>query len=291
MMEEKRDETEFDKWFSTYGLITSERILGQYNINLPKKERIASIVTPASFYRRLLKIPLKNVLNGIVLQQANDYHLYAQKLYIDYLLSGESAKPPESQGASTREELEIERQALVALGDELNQMQLKQDGFISQSQKKLITLSDELQRQLSNKRASFAGFEARFSVQLSDAITYALIYSGYHNNDDADGKRIFIAKMSEYCKASFTAEQNEELEIELTPLFAVLEKTEQQIKELLSSVQELSISIRHFRTEFYESILRILNLMNMLPEYRMDAEQDAYNRQLLSFDKTLGEMS
>ncbi|HAU1956168.1 TPA: hypothetical protein F8S46_15140, partial [Legionella pneumophila] len=104
-MDEIKKDDELSQWLSTYGTITAERILGRYNISLPQDEILEAINIPSSFYRHLLQIPLKNVLNGIVIQQASDYHVYAQKLLIDYLLSGESSKEPDSQGAGTRESL------------------------------------------------------------------------------------------------------------------------------------------------------------------------------------------
>ena len=90
-MDGEKADNELSQWFSTYGVITAERILGNYKINLAHTDLVGAIKSPFSFYHRLLQVPLKNVLNGIVLQQANDYHIYAQKLFIDYLLSGESA--------------------------------------------------------------------------------------------------------------------------------------------------------------------------------------------------------
>ena len=80
-MAENLTDNEFSKWFSTYGLITSQRILGHYKIKLTVEELIPAIKTANSFYHILVKIPLKNVLNGIILQQANDYHVYVQKLF------------------------------------------------------------------------------------------------------------------------------------------------------------------------------------------------------------------
>ena len=120
----------FSQWFSTYGVITAERILGTYHIILAQTDLLAGIKNPHSFYHQMVQIPLKNVLNGIILQQANDYHIYVQKLFIDYLLSGESAKSEESQGAHTRESLESERKQLVSLGEEFNKKQLAHDSLI-----------------------------------------------------------------------------------------------------------------------------------------------------------------
>ena len=91
-MSDEKLENDISQWFSTYGVITAERILGRYQIQLPQTELVAAVKNPFSFYHKLVELPIRNVLNGIVLQQANDYHIYVQKLYIDYLLSGETSK-------------------------------------------------------------------------------------------------------------------------------------------------------------------------------------------------------
>lgn len=104
----------------------------------------------------MLRVPLRNVLNGIILQQANDYHVYVQKLFIDYLLSGENSKGEEAQGASTREVIEKERQQLVALGDEFNNVQGEHDYLIANSQAALIKIAQmfnaELDKAISSLR-------------------------------------------------------------------------------------------------------------------------------------------
>src|SRR5690606_37160436 len=102
------------------GVITAERMLNRYQIRLQSTELLIAIKSPVSFYHRLLQVPLRNVLNGIIMQQAYDYHVYAQKLFIDYLLSGESGKDEEAQGALTRDAIENERKQLVILGGEFN---------------------------------------------------------------------------------------------------------------------------------------------------------------------------
>ena len=86
-MAEERTENELSIWLSTYGLITAERILERYGIHLQHEDLLSAIKNPKNFYHQLLRIPLKNVFNGIILQQAQDYQSYGQKIFIDYLMS------------------------------------------------------------------------------------------------------------------------------------------------------------------------------------------------------------
>ena len=145
-MSVEKSENDLSHWFSTYGVITAERILGRYHINLAQIDLVAAVKSPFSFYHKVLQIPLRNVLNGIVLQQANDYHVYVQKLFIDYLLSGENSKDESSPGASTREALENERQQLLALGEEYHQKEGEHNHLISSSQNFLIKLSADFNK-------------------------------------------------------------------------------------------------------------------------------------------------
>ena len=115
--------TDLSTWFSTYGLLTSQRILERFNIHLKGDELIAAMKDPGNLNYLWLKVPLKNIFNGIIFQQAHDYQVYAQKLFIDYLLSGDSAKEADSPGANTRESLEEERIKL----QEMNEAFAKQE--------------------------------------------------------------------------------------------------------------------------------------------------------------------
>src|ERR1700733_6213863 len=129
-MSEDRKEDALSAWLSTYGLITAERILERYQIRLQQKELFSVVKNPNTFYHRLLRVPLKNVLNGIIMQQVHDYQVYTQKLFVDYLLSGESEKDEESPGGMAREDLEEERNKLLKLNEGFHQLELAQNKLI-----------------------------------------------------------------------------------------------------------------------------------------------------------------
>lgn len=216
-MDADQKENELSHWFSTYGLITAERILGKYSIVLPQETLLSAIKDPASFYHRILQVPLKNVLNGIVLQQAHDYHVYAQKLFIDYLLSGDSAADENSQGASTRERMEEERLNLITLGKEFHQQQLDQDSLIAASQAYLIKVTKEW--------------------------------------NEAEEGAVFHEHLETY----------------------------------LQQAKEMNAQARMFRSRFYNAIIRVTELIKLMPNYRIDEAQDLVNREPLYFDKTIGD--
>jgi hypothetical protein len=135
---------EKNAWFPTYGMLTYQRILERFNIVLPQEELIRASQDTRSPYHQLLRVPLKNIFNGIILQQAQDYQVYAQKLFIDYLLTLEDNPDPNAQGAIVREDLEAQRLLLLNLitlfreQDEIHQI------IIAESQALLIDLSQDL---------------------------------------------------------------------------------------------------------------------------------------------------
>ena len=143
-MKEKNEQTDWSSWFSTYGLLTSERILERFNIHVSHDTLINEVKNKNSIYFQLLVVPLKNVFNGIILQQASDYQIYAQKLFVDYLLSGEDAKDKDSPGADTRSLLEEERLTLIATGEEFRIADESHQLLIAKTQTKLVELTKDL---------------------------------------------------------------------------------------------------------------------------------------------------
>jgi len=138
-------EDELSTWLSTYGLVTVERIFSQLGLHLKYEELVHAIHDSTNIYFEVLRVPFKNILNGIILNQAMDYREFAQKLFIDFLLSG-SANDSETTPASeseAKEALEAERLHLITLGDEFDLQDFECNKLIAESQKALIALSHE----------------------------------------------------------------------------------------------------------------------------------------------------
>ncbi|WP_131794543.1 hypothetical protein [Fluoribacter gormanii] len=290
-MNGEQADTELSNWFSTYGVITAERILGRYKVNLAQSELVEAIKSPYSFYHRMLRVPLKNVLNGIVLQQANDYHVYTQKLFIDYLLSGENSKGEEAQGASIREDLENERQQLVTLGDEFHNVHGQHDYLIANSQAALIRLAQIFNTELEKAITAMStllkstGISEKKS-KIRRAINHALIYSNIL--DVQNNQFLFIEKMNEILKISLTEDLEKKMVMVLSEILQIDMDFDEQISDFVAQTEELSRAANSYRTLFYETILRVVDLMKSLPDYKIDPEQDAINREPLYFDKTIG---
>lgn len=133
---------ELQSWFSTYGLITIERIFAQYGLKIQQEQVHIILRDPESIYHLFLQIPFRNILNGIILNQASDYRGFLQKLFIDYLVSGAANEADAPlQGGAIRESLEEERGRMISLSDEFDIDHFKYEVLISESQKDLIKLA------------------------------------------------------------------------------------------------------------------------------------------------------
>ncbi len=218
-MSETNEQTDWSSWFSTYGLLTAERILERFNITLPHESLIKAIKDTNSVYNQLLRVPLRNVFNGIILQQAQDYQTYAQKLFVDYLLSGADAVDVESPGALTRDEIEKQRTLLTELADTFQKQVETHQLLIAESQNKLIDLTKNMGALLHDN---------------SDKV--ASVVADYAEQADTNNARL-----------------------------------------------------RDFRHQFYDLILRVTELLTLLPDYKPDHEKETINRASLAFDSLIGE--
>lgn len=290
-----KSEQALDYKFSTYGMMTAERILKRYQIKLSLLDLEAAIKSPFSFYHKLLDIPLKNILNGIVLQQANDYQVYAQKLFIDYLLSGEGSKEESSPGVSIREALENERQQLVILGEEYHQKEGEHNQLISQSQSTLMKIAGKFNMALEKSinlvmhlLEKSGNSEEKNKVR--EAIHYALINCDLTSKKLQGNELIFVEKMNERLKCSLTDDFKKDIITCLSDILDLILQFDEQTSTYLERAEAMTVQVNSIRSQFYDFILRILELIRLLPEYKIDLRQDLMNREALYFDKSIGEL-
>lgn len=285
------EDNELTQWYSTYGFITAERILSKYHINLPSDMLSSAIRNSSSFYHRLMQVPLKNVLNGIVLQQAQDYHIYAQKLFIDYLLSGESVAPDTSPGAFTRESLEQERHILVTHGDAFHQVQLTHEALIAASQNYLIKTTNQWQAKFEKAIQSLKttlndeGLSVKSST-IRQAIHHVFIRCG----SGQEAPSLVVDTLNEVLACSMDAGVKDKLFLDLSELISDSALFEENTADFYTQALAMRERSKSYRTQFYNTILRINDLIKLVPDYKINVEQDVINRELLYFDKSIGEV-
>jgi hypothetical protein len=296
MMGEVQADTgnDLSEWLSTYGLITAERILERYSIRLQRQDLISAIKSPNTFYHRLIRVPLRNVLNGIILQQAHDYQVYAQKLFIDYLMSGETAKGEDSPGALTREDLEKDRQTLIKVSEEFHETELAHNLLIAESQKSLITLAREWQVLLLQvaKKIKQSLHSAKIAEdRIVEAINILLITQDSTRKEEAFIQEDSWPRIERVIGQSLSAEQRQEILAQLFKLKEFMAEAEHSLNAFMERIQEMTTGLRNFRSQFYQLILSTNELIKLLPEYHPDNVQVQENRESLYFDKAIGEQS
>ena len=293
IMTDEKTPTDLSIWLSTYGTLTANRILERFNIYLDSDELVSAIKDPLSIYHQLLIVPLKNVFNGIILQQAQSYQVYAQKLFIDYLLTGESGKEETSPGANTRDDLEQERIKLVTLDEDFQNLVFTHQQLISESQLALIKASKRLINTL--KKASVGVSQILKGNNLSKeehiiqkAIRTGMIHHASINQDVLAVNSSFWMEMA----AVLTFSLDDQLREKLAAVLIVLDDPRHEVEEALSIYKERSvdmgINLRSYRRQFYDIILRGTELLNFLPDYRVNTEQVVLNRAEIHFDPNLG---
>ena len=223
MTTESLVQDEIETWFSTYGSITVERILKQFGFSIDPS-RIKSIIhTPDSIYYQFLRVPVHSILNEIIINQAEDYRGYLQKLYIDYLLSGagnEVDAPP--QGEDLRESLEESRIELIGIGNDFDMEVFNNNSFIASSQKTLIDLA----------KKEVVGVD---DLSLDSKLAMVAII------DNLDAQALDLRE-----KMSF------------------------------------------YRSKFASFIPKIVEMLTVLPNYKLDPEKLAQHRALIEFDPKIG---
>ena len=293
-MNDEAPDTEVSQWYSTYGLLTSKRILERLNIYLENDELISAIKNPLSVYYQLLKVPLKNVFNGIILQQVYDYQVYAQKLFIDYLLSGEGSKDEESAGANTREDLELERTKLVEIGDGFNHQEVLHQNLIAESQASLIKISNAMQSSLqvaAKKIRQILGVQgiSKEELLIQRAIRVAMIHYAHIDDETLASSSSFWGRMAGVLDTDLNNSLNQQLAVVLSAFGDPRKEIEKLLATYLEQTEEIKANLCGYRSQLFELILKTTDSIKLLPDYRVDEAKEQENRSSLYFDSHIGD--
>lgn len=275
---------------STYGVLTAQRILERFKISLDQEVIGRLMANSTNLYFQFLRIPMKQVLHGIIFQQAYDYQVYAQKLFVDFLLSGQDDKDKNSPGASNREELEEERTHLIKLSELFSQKEVEHAQLISETQNALIHLSHELQALLHDgsetikKRLALNNIHKSGEL-INKAFHFAIIA---HKNDQAFSD-VLWENLQRTLEISIDQTHQKELDDLANKIDAYQSKVEQFLRDYLDPVEAIGNSLRHYRNDFYETVLKVTELIKQLPDYHPNEERETKNRANLYFDSKLGE--
>ena len=149
-MAEQVTETQLAEKTYTYGVLLAKNILRNFDIDIMDKNFVDTLNNENHIHYYLLKLPYKYVFNSIILDQAQDYRVYVQKLFIDYLLSGANDAEADSPGAVLRDQLEAERLSLIALGEKFDEFVISNQRIIADAMQQLIEFYKNLSSNYAN---------------------------------------------------------------------------------------------------------------------------------------------
>lgn len=277
-------------WLSTYGLITAARILERCRIQLPQEEITQVILSPGTFYHHLIQVPLKNVLNGIILGQAQDYRIYVEKLFADYFLSEHALeKTEEDQGFGVTEKLEEVRLSFVEMSQTFHQQTVEHRNLIAKTQKHLMEIADQWNKQLDQAEETISERldlpeSAPLERQLRQLSQFSLA------SQTPASATIDWATVAQALDCELTPDFKEVIRLQIETLHGFIQQVIVPLKEYTAAVSETMVKLIKFRAAFHETILQMHTLITRLPHPSLDLERLEVNREWLSFDIRLGEV-
>lgn len=277
--------------FSTYSELTVERLLDCYHLDIPIKDVLYVMKNPNIFCYHLMKAPLSNIFNGIILQQTRDYQSYAQEMFVDYLLSSEGGKDDTMPGADIRHLIGLEKTKLAEFNEQFRSLETEHKNLIAQSQAMLIVKVQQWKKKL--HKAALSVYQ-QLSIEIpdlaEDGITQALaILSIYAKL--AEQPRVneqLWQRIQRLLNQELTENRREFFIKALVTIDHESFKNDDKLTQCCEQILVMNNRIKEFRVIFYDFILHNRELFKSLPEYKANPEGQQ-NIHRLHFDITLGE--
>ncbi|WP_019216833.1 hypothetical protein [Legionella tunisiensis] len=180
------------------------------------------------------------------------------------------------------------------MGDEFHQLEFTQDKLIAESQHSLIKYAAEWQKILHGaakrvKSALPSTGGDKLDVKIIQALNHLIIKEDIAPGETISFKSNTWSDLEKILGQSLGGELKQLIAEEIVKLTEFAEATETSLANFMERVSDTGRSLRQYRTEFYNLILRVNELIQLLPEYRINPEQTEENREFLHFDADLGE--
>ena len=281
--------SDLSDWLSTYGLITVEKILERYGIHLSVEDLRRAVTNPNCLFFRIIQVPLKNVFNGLILQQAKDYQIYAQKLFIDYLLSGESSQ----EGSQVRDDLEETRKDLVNAGEVFREEESVNDKLIARSQKLLIHTMRLFNSQILLAAKKMKQDFQRIGTVVQDEKMFVKVFytllTEYNSDTQLPSQHPAWLRVEKLIGQSFDLSLRQALRAEVVKLNQIDSETGAALQEFSDQALIATANMKKFRSDFSASIIKTNELLTMVSGYSLNEQQLATNQEDLYFDAKIGE--
>lgn len=279
---------------STYRLITVKRLLERYKIDLDDRQIALSFKETDTFYHRLLSIPLKNIMNGIILQQARDYQLYLQKLFVDYLLALEAKKSASETGeesiSATEQAVEEARKELIQFNDHFNELEISHQRIIGNSQVGLVNHAAAWKKKIqevgNTLSDNFSGAVKKESVLkiLNNLLVYVPLAGSSLTSQD-----LCWLEIEKQTSLSLKNEDRQVFLQAIPELIRFALESDDSLSGWREKITDMTRALREAREFFQQTIMKVNTFLVQMSEYSMDEAKNQKNREELYFDPTLGE--
>ena len=279
---EKGSAEEAARALSTYQWMTVAQLLERLGLPLTPEDVKVILRQKTSLYYQALLLPMMNILNGIVLDQAKEYRLFLQKLLVDFLMSGEADKTSKDPGAATCEAIEKERIHTLQVSAALDKLQKKGYDIIVKVQHDLKAFVSEWKQYLHTAYAAMSA--AVVDMPFPEASLHALFLDAHQLTPREEGWARLEATLksppSEALKSALRAPWKD---------ISIYENKFNTISStLLPLIQEQRAQLNQSRQNFHDDIIRVQDLLYTLSTFHPDKHKDAENRERLNFDHTVG---
>ncbi len=289
-MEKEQHRISVVDWFSTYGVITAQRVLEQYDIRLEKNELLYALTNTDVYYHQLLIMPLYNVLNGIILNQVRDYQSYAQTVFIDYLLSPDADNENE-QNIAARESLEELRQKLLDKNSSVDDIYNQHINLIAKCQAVLIEKTAVSNERLFVCSQQITKQFAEISIHKKDEDVFQalVILVAYYDYKKAQEAEISWTVIASILQIELTSHVKKIFKKAVDDLFPSILQLGEELTAYIDTIKSLANVLREMRSNFRAFIIEIHNAMLYLPSYIERDSTSQMNLEKLQFDAEIGE--
>jgi hypothetical protein len=289
MDEENIKEDEVESYLTTYQWVTVGQLLEGYGLKLSDTSVLLMLRKKTAFYFQLLRIPVMNVLNGIIIDQTKAYRIYVQKMFVEYLVSGQ-ADVEETIGSETRAALEKARVHMLEIGSLFDESIKAHEALIIETQRTLIQWSKQFKATLTTIGKAWMS-EIHQQTGLTLSITMPMLYDLFVDADGFEASDAAWKRFESHYKQPFPSTLKNTLQTQFKQLNALQDQFKAFIAAHEDPVLQLQISLNQHRSQFYDEIIQVQNLLMLLPGFDLNPVYNTQERASLNFDTHIGEKS
>ena len=126
-------------------------------------------------------------------------------------------------------------------------------------------------------------------IKKDESIQHAIRTAMTYDDKFDDVSSLFWTKITEVLEQNIEVELRKKLVVILTNFSTHRTQIDKILAAYLEQTNDIGVSMRGYRSQFYQLILQVTELIKLLPDYRPDLMREEENRSSLNFDAKIGE--